>query len=93
VQSIAIHPSFMAEDDPGRLKSSSIRRWLDRTHGVIDRLPVFDGYTAVNNYKNDLRARINTLKATKLHQYYPTSQPGANCALSCWISHGQNPHK
>jgi len=58
VQSIAIQFPFVAEDNPGRLQLSSIRRWLGRTHGVTDRLPVFDGVTAVNNYKNDLRTII-----------------------------------
>jgi len=73
VQSIAIQLPFVAEDNPGRLQLSSIRRWLGRTHGVTDRFPVFDGVTAVNNYKNDLKTRINTLKAIRLHQYHPIS--------------------
>jgi len=71
IQSIAIQLPFMAEDYPGRLQLSSLRRWLGRTHGVTDRLPVLDGVTAINNYKNDLRTRMNTLKAIRLHQYYP----------------------
>jgi len=80
MQSIAIQLPFMAEDNPGRLQLSSIRRWLGRTHGVTDRLPVFDGVTAINSYKHDLRARINALNAIRLHQYYSInhSVPGAH---------------
>lgn len=65
----------MAEDNPGKMQLSSIGRWLGRTHGVTDRLPVFDGVTTINGYKNDLRTRISTIKGTRLHQYYPTSHP------------------
>jgi len=75
VQSIAVQLPFIAEDNLGRLQLSSIRRWLGRTHGVTDRLPVFDGVTVINDYKNDLRTRINTLKAIRLYQYYPISHP------------------
>jgi len=51
IQCIAIQLPFVAEDNPGWLQLSLIRRWLGRTHGVTDRLPVFDGVTAINNYK------------------------------------------
>jgi len=75
VQSIAIQLPFVAEDNPGRLQLSSLRRWLGHTQGVTDRLPVFDGFTTTDGYKNDLRSRIITIKAIRLHQYYPTSHP------------------
>jgi len=65
----------MAADNPGRLQLSSIRRWLGHAHGVTDRLPVFDGVTTINGYKNDLKTRISSIKAIRLYQYYPTSHP------------------
>jgi len=60
-KSIAIQLPFMAEDNPGRMQLSSIRRWLSRTHGVTDRLPVFYGVTRRANIDFDItRPAIRT---------------------------------
>jgi len=34
VQSIMVQFPLMAEDNPGRIQLSSVRRWLSRSHGV-----------------------------------------------------------
>jgi len=50
IQCISIQLPFMAEDNPGRWQLPSIRRWLGRTHGVTDRLPVFDGVITISGF-------------------------------------------
>jgi len=92
IQCIAIQLPFVAEDNPGWLQLSSIRRWLGRTHGVTDRLPVFDGVTAINNYKCSKNSD-KYLDSDQTPSILSDQSSGANSASSCWKSHGQSPYK